>query len=53
MRFNVAIIMQCTPVASRWAAERWEPVGVEAAPGGDLERSACLPAEPGAGPRWR
>lgn len=54
MRLNVAIVMQCTPIASRWAAERWEPVSVEvAAAGGESERSACLPADPGAGPRWR
>ena len=32
-RFPVSVVVQCTPLASRWQSERWEPVAVEAAQG--------------------
>lgn len=54
LRFPVAVIMQRTPLANRWADERWEAVGVE------LEREAHAGAAPGAAAsggatamRWR
>jgi len=53
----LAIILQRTPLASRWAAERWEPVAVEvdrAANGPAAIAYRLLPAE-AANPaqRWR
>lgn len=29
LRFPVAVTFRCTPLASRWASERWEPIAVE------------------------
>ena len=49
----ISIVMQRTPVESRWAAERWEPVALALAPpGGDAPRCERLPDEAGA-LRWR
>jgi uncharacterized protein DUF3305 len=28
LRFSVAVLMQRTPLANRWASERWDPVAV-------------------------
>ena len=56
LRFDIAIVMQRTPVASPWASERWEPVAVEIQPAGESGAGVQvrpLPAEAGAGPRWR
>lgn len=54
LRLNVSIVMQRTPVASRWASERWEPVAVDLeAAAGAPDPGAIVPVEPGAGPRWR
>ena len=54
LRFPVAVIMQRTPLANRWAAERWEAVAVE------LEDRDAPTAAPGSAPdkaatatRWR
>jgi hypothetical protein len=52
----IAIVMQRTPLASRWASERWEPVAVEVDhAGSDPAAIGCrlLPPEPGNLPqRW-
>lgn len=53
MRLYVSVVMQCTPITSRWASERWEPVGVEIEQAGGAHASGWLPVAPGAGPRWR
>ena len=34
-RFSVVVIMQRTPLANRWASERWDPVAVLPVPAGD------------------
>jgi hypothetical protein len=50
MRFPVAVVMQRTPLANRWASERWEAVAVELA-----EESTAPPQlidESQAGTRW-
>ena len=50
---HVSIVMQRTPLASRWAAERWEPVAIVLeAPGGAAARCDRLPDEAGGGARW-
>ena len=50
-RFPVSVIVACTPVASRWQSERWEPVAVETAQGGStVAAPVCLDA---ARKRWR
>jgi len=52
-RFPVSVIIACTPLASRWQSERWEPVAVE--PGrSDSTVTAKAPASlDAAGKRWR
>ena len=34
LRFSVAVLMQRTPLANRWASERWDPVAVLPVPAG-------------------
>ncbi|MGH8664403.1 MAG: DUF3305 domain-containing protein [Burkholderiales bacterium] len=46
--------MQRTPLASRWATERWEPVAVMIEPpGGNHGHAFFLQDGPEAGTRWR
>jgi hypothetical protein len=40
LRFPVAVVMDCVPIASRWASERWQPSAV--IPVGEAD----APAEP-------
>lgn len=52
LRFPIAVIFRRTPLASRWASERWEPVAVEIesrpAPAGPI-----MVGDDAAGTRWR
>jgi hypothetical protein len=53
VRFPVSVILQRTPLANRWVAERWEPVAVE---GAAADAPAVAPeriSEDAAGARWR
>lgn len=53
VRFTVAVILQRTPLANRWATERWEPVAVEMA---TTEGAGIAPvrlADVATGTRWR
>jgi len=52
VRFPVAVIMQRTPLASRWASERWEPVAVECV-ADTTDAAAVQIADDAAGARWR
>jgi hypothetical protein len=52
LRFPVAVTLQRTPLAHRWASERWEPVAVEL----ETEPSSPDPvkvADGATGTRWR
>jgi hypothetical protein len=54
LRFPVTVIMQRTPLANRWADERWEALGVELE--GDLAASAAPSLAPNSAAsemRWR
>lgn len=54
-RLDIAIVMQRTPLANRWVAERWEPVAVEVEPadrGPAPVRYTKLDAA-ASGERWR
>jgi hypothetical protein len=44
MRFSVAIVMQRTPLAHRWASERWEPAALIPVVAGDAVATspACI-----------
>ena len=53
MRFPVAVIVQRTPLASRWQAERWEPVAVECVGETKTGNGPTPIADDGAGARWR
>jgi len=53
VRFPVAVVVQRTPLASRWISERWEPVAAELAA---ESATAVVPAPVAvddAGTRWR
>ena len=52
-RFPVSVIVECTPLASRWQSERWEPVAVEVAQGEAIPSSPVLNPIDAAGKRWR
>ena len=52
-RFPVSVVVQCTPLASRWQSERWEPVAVEAAADEPTSASRMPAALDTAGTRWR
>jgi hypothetical protein len=52
LRFPVAVVLRRTPLAHRWASERWEPIAVEI----DADVSAPEPvklADDAAGTCWR
>ena len=54
LRFPVAVIFQRTPLANRWASERWEPVAVMPPPAD--APGPCAPArisDDASGTRWR
>ena len=51
-RFPVSIIIECTPLASRWQSERWEPVAVETFSGEIAAAPTRTPID-AAGMRWR
>lgn len=51
VRFPVAVIMQRTPLANRWASERWEAVAVEAA--AESTAACTLQSDGPEGTRWR
>jgi hypothetical protein len=54
LRLGISIVMQCTPLANRWAAERWEPVGLDIeAPGDHAGHAFFLEREAEAGTCWR
>ncbi len=53
LRFPVAVLMQRTPLANRWASERWEPVSVEAMPAESVDLSPRCVADDAGGTRWR
>lgn len=51
-RFPVAVVFKRTPLVSRWATERWEPLAVETTP--DAAGSApVLVADDATGTCWR
>ena len=52
-RFPVSVIVQCTPLASRWQSERWEPVAVETAADDPTSAARVPVALDAAGTRWR
>lgn len=52
MRFPVAVIMQRSPLANRWASERWEPVAVLPAADGAAAEPERI-ADGTTGTRWR
>jgi len=52
-RFPVSVIIQCTPLASRWQSERWEPVAVETAADDSTSAARVPVALDAAGTRWR
>jgi hypothetical protein len=53
VRFPVSVILQRTPLANRWVAERWEPVEVErSADEAAATAPTPIPGE-GAVSRWR
>ena len=54
LRFPVAVIFQRTPLANKWASERWEPLAVQPS----LDEAAAVPlperlADVGGAARWR
>jgi hypothetical protein len=53
-RFPVAVIMRRTPLANRWASERWEPIAVlpRDADAGSDGAPVCL-RDDAAGTEWR
>lgn len=51
LRFPIAVIMQRTPLANRWANERWEAVAVEAC--ADRAPEYTLQSDGAEGTRWR
>ena len=53
MRFPVAVILQRTPLANRWTAERWEPVAVEPVAADAPAGAPAKIADDAAGTRWR
>ena len=53
VRFPVAVIMQRTPLANRWASERWEPVEVEVASAQSADHSPRCLRDDATGSRWR
>ena len=52
-RFPVSVIIQCTPLASRWQSERWEPVAVESAVSNPPSAASVPVALDAAGTAWR
>jgi hypothetical protein len=53
LRLHISIVMQRTPIESRWTVERWEPVAVVLeAPGGKAAQCDRLPDEAGNAARW-
>ena len=52
-RFPVSVVVQCTPLASRWQSERWEPVAVETAADDPTSAARVPVALDAAGTRWR
>ena len=50
-RFPVAVIMQRTPLANRWASERWEAVAIEST--ADSAAACTLQSDGPEGTRWR
>ena len=54
LRFPVAVIFQRTPLANRWASERWEPDAVEPQPDATSgPRAPVCIADDASGTRWR
>ena len=51
-RFPVSVIIACTPLASRWQSERWEPVAVETSHGDSGPAAAPVPLD-ATGKLWR
>ena len=52
LRFPIAVIFRRTPLANRWASERWDPIAVEV----DSTRAPAAPIQVGddaAGTTWR
>ena len=52
-RFPVSVIIECTPLASRWQSERWEPVAVEVAQGEPIPATPTRDPIDASGTRWR
>lgn len=52
LRFPVSVIMQRTPLANRWASERWDAIAVEVDDPASSAPSSVAPAPAGA-TRWR
>jgi hypothetical protein len=53
LRFPVAVVMECVPIASRWASEQWRPSAVlPCIGGGETVRVQSL-ASTSAARRWR
>jgi hypothetical protein len=53
LRFPVAVILRRTPLANRWASERWEPIAVEPDRAIAPLEPARLDDDPSGGTRWR
>ena len=53
VRFPVAVILQRTPLANRWTAERWEPVAIELPAADAPSAPPTKISDDAAGTRWR
>jgi hypothetical protein len=52
LRFPVTVIMQRTPLANRWASERWDAIAVEIEDSSSVADAGVAPG-PGDAMRWR
>jgi hypothetical protein len=52
LRFPVAVILRCAPLANRWASERWEAAAVLLEPARTASEATAF-GDDGSGPRWR
>jgi hypothetical protein len=52
-RFPIVVILQRTPLANRWANERWEPVAIETTSEASPSDHPVRIADDATGTRWR